>query len=139
MGDKYQNKIKQQKRVKEQELQKLPIPPSAAIKDKLGEHALDGNYRLIFKFYNNKQCELNQIENFKPLIDKFNYITSKNFRNFRARGRINDSGTYHNLFEGLPPDIDLEEMEHSQVGRIFFFRVETYICIVAILTQHRRI
>ncbi len=137
MGDKWQNKIKEQKRQRELELKKSIIPPSATIASKLGEHALESNYRLIFKFYNHKQCELTQVENFKHIIDRFNYMTSKDFKYFRSRGKISDSRDYHNLFEGLPPDADLEEIEHSQEGRIFFFRLELFICIVTILVNHR--
>ena len=139
MGDKYQNKIKDQKRKKEQELASIPIPPSAAIRNTLGEYANEDNYRLVFKFYNHRECELNQVENFKPIIDKFNYMTTNNFKFFRSRGRIVDSGDYHNLFANIPPDADLEEIEHSQEGRIIFFRIQSFICIVTVLANHRRI
>lgn len=139
MGDKFKNKVKkaQQSKAKQIALSKL-IPQSVAINPKLGEHGKSENYKLIFAHYNHNQCELKKVRNFKPLIDKFNSITQSNYSNLFVRDKIYPTGNYKNLFNNLPQDIDeLEEIKFADTGRIFFFKVDTYISVVAILAIHR--
>lgn len=135
----FRNKLKNIARKERANLpQQTSIPLSAALVKTLREHATENNYRLNFKYYNHNQCELRTVSSFKPLIDKFNYMTQSNYVSFRSRGRVDNRGDYANLFIGLPADIDLEEVEFASPGRIMFFRVENYICLVSVLTTHRR-
>lgn len=134
----YRSRLKNIVRKEKANLPQTTIPVNAALVRTLGEYAKADNYRLNFKYYNHRNCELNTLRSFKPLIEKFNYMTQCNFANFRSRGRVYDNGDYHNLFYNLPKDVDLEEMEIVDPGRIIFFRVENYICLVSVLTNHRR-
>lgn len=139
MGDKFQNKIKLAQQREARKLSQSLIPPTVAINKSLGEHGHEGNYRLIFRHYNHAQCELNKIQSYKPLIDKFNEITMSNYKTLRVRGSLYNSEDYQNLFNSLPPDVDhLEEIKFADTGRIIFFKVATFLCVVAILITHRR-
>lgn len=138
MGDKFANKLKKAQQRSARELKTSFIPPQVAINPKLGDHGKEGNYKMIFAHYNHGQCELNKVRKFKPLIDKFNTITQSNHAGLPIRDKILSSGNYKNLFSKLPPDVDeLEEIKFAETGRIFFFRVSTYLCVVAILALHR--
>lgn len=135
----YKSRLKNNARKEKERLPQTLIPLNATLVRTLGEHARENNYRLNFKYYNHSQCELNTVTNFKSLIDKFNYMTISNFVTFRSRGRVNNSGDYSSLYRGLPDDADLEEIEcGASPGRIMFFRIVNYICLVAVLTAHRR-
>lgn len=138
MGDRFKNKIKFAQRKEIQNLQKLPIPPQVAIKDSLTDFYRAENYMLNFFHYNHSQCELKHIQEYKPLIDKFNYIIESSPFNLKIRSPIRNSGHYSNLFSKLPPDTDLEEMKFADTGRIIFFRVRNHFCIVSVLARHRR-
>lgn len=139
MGDRFQNKLKRARQIEEQLLPRTQLPPRVAINPKIGEYGRDENYKLIFRYYNHSQCELKRLQDFKPLIGKFNIITTSDYKVFKPKGPVFKNGDYVNLFNNLPPDVDtLEEIEISETGRIIFFRVQTFLCIVAVLTQHRR-
>ena len=139
MGDRFQNKIKQAKQREVVRLSQTQFSPKVAISPLIGEYGRDNNYKLIFRYYNHGQCELKRLQDFKPLINKFNFITSSDYKVFKTKGLVYKSGDYVNLFNGLPLDVDnLEEIEISEVGRIIFFRTQTFLCVVAVLVQHRR-
>lgn len=139
MGDKFSNKIKFAQRKKAQEIKKSLIPPNVAIKNQLAETHREGNFILNFHYYNHNQCELRSVQNYRPLINKFNYITRSNPFNIQIRGSIHNNGNYANLFNDLPPDVDdLEEIDYTDAGRIIFFRVSHNFCIVSVLAKHRR-
>lgn len=136
----YKSRLKNSARKEKERLPQTLIPLNATLVRTLGEHARENNYRLNFKYYNHSQCQLSTVSNFRLLIDKFNYMTISNFVTFRSRGRVSNSGDYSSLYRGLPDDADLEEIEcGASPGRIMFFRIVNYICLVAVLTTHRRI
>src|SRR3990167_9802852 len=137
MGDKFKNKIKKARLQKERQLSKLSFPASVAERPSLGEFGKEGKYRLIFKYYNHGQCELKRVQKFKPLIDIFNYITQSDRQSLRIKNPVKNEGGYRGLFIGLPPDADLEEIDYTDVGRGFFFRLDPYFCIVAVNSLHR--
>lgn len=139
MGDRFQNKIKLARQHEEARLSKLQVSPKVAISSLIGEYGKDENYKLIFRYYNHNQCELKRLQDFKPLINKFNIITASDYKSFKPKGPVYKSGDYVNLFNGLPPDVDnLEEIEISDASRVVFFRTQTFLCVVAVLVQHRR-
>src|SRR3989344_8088516 len=139
MGDRFKNEVKKAQQNKARQIASSKfIPQSVAISPKLGEHGRSDSYKLIFAHYNHNQCELKKVKNFKPLIDKFNSITQSNYSSLFVRDKIYPTGNYKNLFNNLPQDVDeLEEIKFADTGRIFFFKVETYLCIVTILVMHR--
>lgn len=139
MGDKYQNKIKFAQRKQAKLFARSVIPAAAAINSTLGEWGKDGNYKLNFRYYNYRQCELKKVDDFKPLIDKFNEITKSNFMSLSVKSRVYNNGDYKNLFTGIPEDQEYqEEIKFAETGRIIFFRIQTFFCITAILAIHRR-
>lgn len=144
MGDKspnnFKKKLKQIVQREQKDIDSGVIPAHVTrIGNTLGGHGKDGNYRLIFKYYNHRQCELASIREFKPLIDKFNYVSQSDFRDLRIKGPVHNNGDYSNLFKDLPADIDvLEEIAFGDVERIIFFRIHYFFCIVAVLNEHRR-
>lgn len=138
MGDKFSNKIKLAQRKELQALRKLPIPPTVAINSRLTDFYKQENYMLNFFHYNHNQCELKLVQDFKPLIGKFNYVIQTNPFNLNIRSPVYNSGHYTSLFSGLPPDVDLEEMKFADTGRVIFFRIKNHFCIVSVLARHRR-
>lgn len=140
MGDKYRNRIKFVQRKLAKLNAQTTIPASVAINSTLGEWGKDGTYKLIFRYYNHRQCELNKIREFKPLIDKFNEITKSDYKTLDVRSKVFNNGDYKNLFTGIPPDQEYqEEIKFSETGRIIFFRVQIFLCVTAVLNTHRRV
>lgn len=131
------DKIRKQQLWKEKNLASTNIPPKVALNEKLKDYC-EENYRLNFEYYNHNCCELCKVQRFKPLIEGLKIITRSNRDTIKIRDTIENSGDYKNLFIGLPPDADLEEIDFSEVGRITFFRIDKYFCLVTILAKHRR-
>lgn len=132
------DKIRKAELWKAKFLNTTPIPDSVALSDKLKDYC-DENYKLNFEYYNYNQCELKKLQKFKPLIEEFNNITRSNRKTINIRDSINrDDDRYSNLYSGLPLDVDLEEIDYSDTGRIFGFRIGSYMCVVAVLKKHRQ-
>lgn len=149
---------KAQKRLNEQltKLESTRIPAGVALKPSLPETLsyLDGtNYQLIFERYNHKESELHNLDakDFKAFIEKLNTITKQNSRTISSttliRDKLNNSGDYASLYNGLEDDIELIEIQYKDTGRIIcyfineYYHSETpcsYCCIVAVLKRHRR-
>lgn len=139
MGD-FKSKLKRINGKKSKEFSSSLINPSVALVKE--SHSLndyeDQNYRLIFKYYNHSQCELKLVKDFKPLIKEFDSITKSNWKTLRVRDTLNETGDYKNLFNGLSGDVRVEEIDFTDIGRIIFFRVKNYFCLISVLAKHRR-
>lgn len=125
------------------------IPASVAISplfNELREYLTSENYKLIFASYNYDQCELHRLTNTsksRALIQLFNRITKTNKSNMPTSGiirnNVRNSGQYCSLFKTIPPDTELKEADFAGEGRVFFYLVQNYFCIVAIQVQHKNI
>lgn len=125
------------------------IPPLVAVNpsfDELREHLNSENYKLIFATYNFNECQLHRLANTgksKALIQFFNKVTKTNKSNFLTSGIIRDNiynnKPYCSFFKTIPPDTDLKEGAFGGEGRIFFYLIQNFFCIVAIQTQHKNI
>ena len=119
---------------------------------------LDGtNYQLSFSKYNNKLSELHDLttKSAPSLIKKLSEITRYNSRSIAAsnliRAKVESTGEYKKLYEGLDGDIELVEIQfmgNGGDGRIFCYFVNdhphgeiraNYCVIVAIKCSHTRI
>ena len=135
MGDKFRNKIKRLQRNEDKKFRDYIIPPQVAIVKRSEDISC---YRLNFSFYNHNQCELKQVQNFKPLIKKLDWITRSTFATLSVRDKLSNVGHYQNLFNGLPQDVDdLEEISYTDAGRIIFFRASNMFYLVSVLAVHR--
>ncbi len=132
------------------------LPPEVAQSPKLPDslNFLDGsNYQLIFERYNHNQCGIHNLSGEEPkhLIQKLSRITKLNHKTLLPSGIIKDkvekTGSYAPLFDGLEDDIELKEISFTKPGRIFCYFltqqksenvVNNYCCVIAITPQHLR-
>lgn len=124
------------------------IPPSVATNSQIDEilqqHANEENFRMIFSSYNHNKCELHQLQKqsrSKALISLLNRITLTNSKDIAGTGivrdNINCSGEYASLFNTIPPDVELKEAGFSGEGRLYFYTIRNFFCVVAIQCKHR--
>lgn len=106
------------------------------------------NERVTFSFepYNSNQCELSKIDKAeaKKLAKELRKISTTLTKHFRhqhvssiACKSLSNSGNYSVLFDGLPEDTELLEVDYSGAGRIFGFMVESIFNVVAIAKVHK--
>lgn len=133
----------------------LNIPASVAQSPQLPDSLtfLTGsNYQLIFKRYNHQEDELAQLDGSmaKALINKLSMITEFDSNTIKQsnliRDKVEHSGAYASLYDGLEPDVELVEIKFGETGRIFCYLVDNrshqdgknsnYCCIIAIKTRH---
>lgn len=112
----------------------------------LGQHIIDGNFRLIFEYYDHRQCDLKKLnkQNMKKVIDTFSKITKHDNTNIKQLCRPNPvkrsaSGEYGKLFNNLPIDFDyLLEVQYTKTGRILIHPLDTMCLVVAVWGEHRK-
>lgn len=118
------------------------LPPDVAFQ-KDQKDPEDTNMAIVFDRYNHNECELHKFtrpDETKKLIKKFNVITSCDPSTLSSTGLIKDNierrGGYLSLYDGIEDDITLKEIQFTNTGRIFFFRVRRCFYIVAIKNRH---
>jgi len=119
------------------------IPGRVTINPKIREREeiLD-HYDLVFYDYNQNECELHDISQAqaKALINKFNLINDTTPHTIATSGLVKDnidnSGPYSCLYRNLPPDIELKESNLPNGGRVFFYLISKYFCVVSIKARH---
>lgn len=106
------------------------------------------NKSVVFSFeiYNNNQCQIADLDKkeAKKLtgeLKKMSTTLTKHFRHQTKSGiackQIHCSGSYEILFEDIPEDAEMLEVDYSGAGRIFGFIVNNIFNIVAINKKHR--
>jgi len=121
------------------------IPPVVAVSDALKDYE---NRRVVFSFeaYNNNQCEIANLDKIEAKkltkeLKKISTVASKYFRHQSSSGiackPIFNSGSYSSLFNNIPEDIELLEVDYSGTGRVFGYLVNNIFNIVAIGKKHR--
>ncbi len=148
---------KEKARAFNSQFSKLPsgvadMPQGTILSDEVATNPLieelvdDGkHYILVFDKYESKECELSKLSTpqAKSLIKKFQQITKCNPKLLPQSGivrdNINNSGSYKGLFRNLNPDIELKETSLADYGRMFFYIVNRYFCVVAIQSAHKNI
>lgn len=121
------------------------LDPRVAISDTVKDF---DNKKVSFSFeiYNNNQCEISKLDNkeAKKLTKKLKKISETRTKHFKHQDTsgidckpIHCSGSYEVLFDGIPEDIDMLEIDYSKAGRIFGYIVENIFNIVAIAKKHK--
>lgn len=103
------------------------IPADAAINPLIKEKLDDSDhFILIFDDYNDNECQLKDLDRSlaRSLIRKFKTITACNPEKLPSsnliKSNIHRDGQYNSLYSNLSPDIELQETELSDKGRVFF-------------------
>jgi hypothetical protein len=120
------------------------IPQKVAVSEKIPEF---GNEKIVFTFipYKHTQCEIHKLEKSeaKKLTEKMrkvNGVMAKNILCQEASGfackPVGRSGDYACLFEDLPLDVQLLEIDYTGTGRIFGYLAQNLFNIVAITKRH---
>lgn len=121
------------------------ITPTVAVSEALKDYE---NKRVVFSFeiYNNNQCELAKLDKTEAKkltkeLKKISTTLTKHFRHQSTSGiackLINNSGNYSVLFDGIPEDTEMLEVDYSGAGRVFGYVVNNIFNIVAIGKNHR--
>lgn len=122
------------------------LPATVAnLPEGLGQHVGGSNFRLIFEYYNHKQCDLKKISktNMKKVIDAFSKITKHDNTNIKQLCRPNPvkrnaSGEYGKLFNKLPDDFEfLLEIQYTKSGRILIHPFQDMCLVIAVWGEHR--
>lgn len=127
------------------ETEKSNISPIVAVSDALKDYE---NKRVVFSFevYNNNQCRIGSIDKTeaKKLTKEFKKISATLTKHFRHQSTsgiackpVYNSGNYAVLFNEVPEDIELLEVDYSGAGRVFGYMVNNIFSIVAIGKEHR--
>ncbi len=103
-------------------------------------------YVISFAKYNEKMCELSQLNNNKAkrIVEIFKTIgtkvcsTTDYQRHLVGRIPVRREGEYKKLFRGLEDDIELKEIKLQQKARVFYFDIEPdrTFYVVAITENH---
>lgn len=103
-------------------------------------------YVISFAKYNEKMCQLSQLNNnkAKKIVEIFKTIGTKvcstaDYQRYSVdRIPVRYDGEYKKLFSGLKDDIELKEIKLQQKARVFYFDIEPNrtFYIVAITENH---
>ncbi len=122
------------------------IPPAVAISNKL-EDFENKKVVLSFEVYNQNHCGLAKIARVeaKHLIAELKKISKTPTKHFRHQNvsriackSIYGSGNYSVLYNGLPEDVELLEIDYTKAGRVFGFIVQNVFNVVVIAKEHLR-
>lgn len=124
-------------------LEKDKLPATIAISERLEDYE---NKKVVLSFepYNQSQCQLYKLEkpDTKKLTSELKNIsqtTTKKLRyNYPKCKPVHNSNQYSILFNGLPKDAEVLEVDYSGPGRIFGFLVENIFNVIAIVKVHFR-
>lgn len=126
-------------------LEEETIPVSVAVSKDLEDYE---NKKVVFSFesYNQNQCELARLDkkDAKRLtseLKKMSTVLAKHLRQQQvsrvACKSINNSRNYSSLFNNLPPDIEILQIDYTSAGRIFGYIIHNIFSIVAVNRVHR--
>lgn len=121
------------------------ISPTVAVSQALKDYE---NKRIVFSFeiYNSTQCEIAKLDKTeaKKLTKELKKISNTLTKHFRHQSTssiackpIHMSGSYSVLFDGIPEDTEMLEVDYSGAGRVFGYVVNNIFNIVAIGKKHR--
>ena len=122
------------------------IPPAVAVSEQIPEYESD---KIVFSFvpYKQSQCEIYKLEKTeaKKLTERLrriNQTLTKNILCQQISGipckSVGRGGSYVSLFEDLPPDVQLLEVDYTGTGRIFGYLSDNIFNIVSIKRDHLR-
>jgi len=120
------------------------LSPGVAVSEAVTDYE---NKSVVFNFgkYNQSQCEIHKLEKreAKKLtreLAKINRTKTKHLlcqdKSGIACKQIYNSGDYTLLFQNLPKDVKLLQIDYSDSGRIFGYLSESIFNLVAIKKKH---
>jgi len=120
------------------------LPPEIALSDKIPDYE---NQKIVFTFlqYKHNQCEITDLEKTEAKrlteeLKKVNKTITKNLLFPQTSGigckPVYKSGHYATLFNELPDDAQLLEIDYTKTGRIFGYLVKNIFNIVVIKRRH---
>jgi len=123
-----------------------PIPQAAAVSPAIRDY---DNQKVVLSFwaYKQNQCQLHKLDKSeaKHLTSELKKISSALTKHFKhqqssriACKPVNKNSEYAILFNNLPPDADLLEVDYTGAGRIFGFLVQNVFNVVTIAKEHLR-
>ncbi len=120
------------------------INPQVAIESSIPDTDFFSKGKIVFTFidYNVKQCGMRDLgkQEAKELMNKLKRISDIEIKDLASsrviRDNVENAGKYSVLYDSLPEDIELKEIDYNDKGRIFGYLVDKYFCIVAIKVKH---
>ena len=120
------------------------IPPMVAVSSKIDDFE---NKKVVLSFeqYNQRQCGLAKIakteaKHLTAELKKISETAAKHFRHEQisriACKPVYGSGNYAPLFNGLPEDAELLEVNYTKAGRVFGYMVQNVFNVVAVAKEH---
>ncbi|MCK5416205.1 hypothetical protein KAI92_02135 [Candidatus Parcubacteria bacterium] len=106
---------------------------------------LNQNFLFSFVHYKFGQCGLSILDNSnsKKLVKKLKIINETSSVDISKSKLIKDdvhnNSKYKALYKGLPPDIEIKEIDFSSSGRIFVYFVKRFVCVIAIKPNHLKV
>lgn len=120
------------------------LSPKVAISKDIPESS---DKKVVFTFiqYNHSQCEIADFQKKEPKkltqkLGEVNKIIAKQLLFSKGAGisckPVSKSGQYECLFESLPPDVNLLEINYTDTGRIFGYLIDNVFNIIVIKRKH---
>jgi len=121
------------------------IPPTVAVSDKIVDYE---NQKIVFTFlpYKHNNCEIcklseSEARRLTKQLQRVNQTLRKHIFTYQASGieckRVYKKGEYDVLYEDLPRDTELLEVDFTNNGgRIFGYLVENIFNIILIKQRH---
>jgi len=124
-----------------------PIPQTVAVSPAVRDY---DNQKVVLSFwaYKQNQCQLHKLD--KPEVKhltselkKISGTLTKHFKHQRSSGIAckpihKKSDEYAILFNNLPADAEVLEIDYTDTGRIFGFLVQNVFNVVTIAKEHLR-
>lgn len=105
------------------------------------------NEKVVFSFvdYNKNKCEIKNLSGTEPsqlteTLKKVSKTLKKHLMHYQQSqitcSTVGKSGNYANLYDDLPKDAELIEIEYNRQGRIFGYVVQNIFNITVIKRKH---
>jgi hypothetical protein len=123
----------------------LDIPSIVAVSESIKDYE---NEKVVFSFesYNNSRCQIDKLAKpeSKKLTKELKKISSVLIKHFISQDSsgiackpVQNSGNYSVLFNDIPEDTELLEIDYTGAGRIFGYLSKNIFNIIAINKIHR--
>jgi len=126
------------------EIDSKPLPATIAVSQTLEDF---DNKPVVFSFesYNQNQCRIFRLDkkeakHLTTELRKMSRVLTKHFKHQQTSGvackAVHSSGNYAMLFNDIPQDVELLEVDYTKAGRIFGYIVKNVFNVVAVAKEH---